>query len=323
MSHQDWAHTFNCPGCGYVLPVAVFSLLAFCANADAPPASESKAHLDTITVEAAREHEMVERKVRQFVSGIAVERRDQSLANWQREIPICFLVAGLPRADGEYMLTRLSKIATSAGAPLAPEQCKPNFFVVVTSEPDALLKAWNKRDVRLFESGDDLGGTEIRKFLGTKVPVRAWYNAEIFNSDGTPLLRSGGVGSGFDAVSAAVLNGVRINSHPTATRIFFNDVRDLASVIVLIDAPLAKGITFGQLAAYVGMVGLAEIKIDPKVSGTPSILQLFSGSAEPTPTGLTEWDEAFLKGLYHTEHRDQRQISAIKTAMVQDIAPHR
>jgi hypothetical protein len=80
--------------------------------------------LDTITVEAAREREMVVQQVNKFVSGIAVARRDQSLANWQREIPICPLVAGLPREDGEYMLMRLSKIAASVGAPLAGQSCQ-------------------------------------------------------------------------------------------------------------------------------------------------------------------------------------------------------
>src|SRR5882724_7314509 len=98
----------------YALPVVLLLLVALCAVADAPPASESKA-LDTITVEAARDHEKLERQVNKFVSGIAVERRDESLANWQPEIPMCPLVAGLPREDGEYMLTRLSQIAASAG----------------------------------------------------------------------------------------------------------------------------------------------------------------------------------------------------------------
>jgi hypothetical protein len=40
------------------------------------------------------------------------------------------------------------------------------------------------------------------------------------------------------------------------------------------------------------------------------------------PPGLSSWDEAFLKALYHTEHLDQHQISAVKTAMVGEIAPH-
>ena len=295
----------------YALPVVLLLLVAPCAVADAPPASEPKAQVDTITVEAAREHQKLERQVNKFVSGIAVERRDESLANWQPEIPMCPLVAGLPREDGEYMLTRLSQIAASAGAPLAPEHCKPNFFVVVTSEPDALLKAWSKRDVRIFENGDDHGYAEIRKFLDARVPVRAWYNAEIYNSDGTPLRYE----------SLGALKGFRVTSYAVATRIRFNTVRDLASVIVLIDAPRARGISFGQLAAYVAMVGLAQIKSDAKVSDTPSILQLFSDAGRPAPTGLTQWDQAFLKGLYHTEHLNQRQISAVKTAMIRDIAP--
>jgi hypothetical protein len=50
-------------------------------------------------------------------------------------------------------------------------------------------------------------------------------------------------------------------------------------------------------------------------------LQLFSDAGRPAPTGLTQWDQAFLKGLYHTEHLNQRQVSAVKTAMIHDIAP--
>ena len=311
MSYQHWAHKINCLGCSYAVPAVALSLLAFGAVADTPPSSERNAHLETITVEAAREHEKVERQVGEFVSDIAVARRDEALANWQREIPICLLVAGLPRADGEYMLTRLSQIAASAGAPLAKEHCKPNFFVVVTSEPDALLKAWNKRDTRMFGDG---GSTIIHKFLNANLPIRVWYNSEIYNSDGTPL-GNGDANDNFDIRNRP--NNLRAD----ASRIRFNDVRDLASVIVLIDAPRARGISFGQLAAYVGLVGFAEIKTDAKVSDTPSILQLFSNSRKQAPPGLSGWDEAFLKGLYHTEHLDQGQISAIKTAMVQDIAP--
>src|ERR1700677_2486256 len=160
MSYHHWANTITSKDRGFVLAAAVLSLLAFRVIGGAPPTSTPKAEIETITVEAARERERVAQQVNQFVSAIAVKRSDQSLANWQREIPICPWVAGLPRGDGEYMLTRLSQIAASAGAPLAPQHCKPNLYVVVTSEPDALLKAWNKRDVNLFESGDDHGGTE-------------------------------------------------------------------------------------------------------------------------------------------------------------------
>jgi hypothetical protein len=296
------------PRLGKSMRAVALTLLAWSAAAD---------QLETVTVEAAREREMVVQQVNKFVSGIAVARRDQALANWQREIPICPLVAGLSRADGEYMLKRLSEIAASVGAPLAAESCKPNLFVVVTSAPDALLKAWSKRDVTMFDTADDHGGVEIRNFLDAKLPVRAWYNVEIYNSDGTPLDHLGAA----PGLAGFAMTGVRINANSRATRIQFNDVRNLSSVIVLVDATRARGVTFGQLAAYVGMVGLAEIKIDAQAFDTPSILQLFTHSETPAPAGLSAWDDAFLKGLYHTEHLDQRQISAVKTSMVQDMMP--
>ena len=279
---------------------------------DAPPAQKS--NLDTITVETARDRKAIERQVNAFVSGIAVAPRDQSLANWQAQVPICPLVAGLPHDDGEYMLARVSKIATAAGAPVAAEHCKPNFFVIFTSEPDLLLKAWSKRDKTMF---GDSGGTAVHRFLTAPIPVRAWYNADIYNSDGTPLGSGDTQGGGFD------ISQVRVNLRAEASRIRFNDVRNLSSVIVVVDAPRARGVTFGQLAAYIAMLGLAEIRMDARAADAPaSILQLFSGAGKAAPPGLSAWDQAFLKALYHTEHLDQHQIAAVKTTMVGEIAPH-
>jgi hypothetical protein len=289
---------------------AALAALAFLARADDPAPA---AHLDSITVETARDRKAIERRVSAFVSGIAVAPRDQSLANWQSQTPICPLVAGMPREDGEYMLSRISRIAATAGAPLGEEHCKPNFYVIVTSQSDALLNAWSKRDKTMF---GDAGSTPVRQFLSASAPVRAWYNAEIYNSDGTPL------GSG-DPRGSFDISQIRTNLRAEATRIRFNDVRNLASVIVVIDAPRARGTTFGQLAAYVAMVGLAQIRLDARAADAPSsILQLFAAGGPKPPPGLSAWDEAFLKALYHTEHLDQHQLSAVKSSMTQQIAPH-
>jgi hypothetical protein len=296
----------------YLWSALTVALLAFRAIADTPPTSAPKTPVDTITVEATRERDAVRQQVSKFVSSIAVKRYEVSLADWQREIPICFLVGGLARSYGSYFLARLSEIAASVGAPLASEDCKPNFYVVVSSDPNALLKAWNKRDVSLFDSDDDFGGVEVRRFLESKSPVRAWYNAALYDSDGKPIFSQ----------DFGIWQGMRVVPG-RATRIRHSAVRDLRSVIVLVDAPRAKGVSYSQLAAYIAMVGLAEIKTDANVSETPSILQLFADSKQPAPAGLSKWDEAFLKGLYRTEHLDQDQLGDIKTEMVDEIAPRR
>jgi hypothetical protein len=298
--------------------LACWGILAALPSVAADP---PKAQLDTVTVEAAKDRKALERQVSSFVSGIAVAPYEESLADWQPSVPPCPLVAGLPREDGEYMLARISKIAQAAGAPLADEHCKPNLFIIVTSQVDALFKAWGRRDPGMF--GDmPHGGTVVHKFLHSSTPVRAYYNASIVNSDGTAL-------GGGDAEGSSITQGsstateARWNLRAEATRIQFNDVRDLASVIVIIDGPRAKGVTFGQLAAYVAMIGLAEIRVDARAGDAPtSILQLFAGSGKAPPPGLSPWDEAFLKALYHIEHLDQHQLARVKTAMVGEIAPH-
>jgi len=54
------------------------------------------------------------------------------------------LVAGLPRDKGEFVLARLSQVASDAGIPLAPEKCAPNFLVVVTPDPDEMRRLLNE-----------------------------------------------------------------------------------------------------------------------------------------------------------------------------------
>jgi hypothetical protein len=274
------------------------------AAADTPaPADQTKANIDSTTIEAAKDRAAVEQRVRTFVNAIAVKPGDESLARWQNQIPLCPLVAGMPKADGEYILSRVSKIATAAGAPLAPPNCKGNFFVVVTSDPEGVIKAWGKRDVRIFGDETDQGGTKIREFQSSS-PVRVWYNTEFYKLDGTPL---------------GNLEG-RTDDSARATRIEINNYRALSSVIAIVDTRRMKDVSFGQVAAYVAMVGLAQIRPQANVTGAPTILNLFDVSGK-APPALTAWDESFLKAVYQTRITDKAQMAEIKTAMVQDVAP--
>jgi hypothetical protein len=282
------------------------AVLLFCVSANAQSTTAAPApRIDTITVEAARHREAVERQVKAFVAQIAAKPYDSPLARWQTVVPMCPLVAGLSHEDGEYVLARVSKIAAAAGAPLAPEHCKPNLYIVVSADPDALLKAWSRRDVWMFGDEPDQGGTKIRKFLNSNSPIRVWYNAELYSDDGIPLGNTEG----------------RANFRARATRIVFNETRDLTSALIMVDGPRARDVNFGQIASYIAMIGLAEIRADADVRDAPTILQLFSSSKNERPAGLSTWDQAFLKALYHTEHSDKQQLSEIKTVMVEEIAP--
>jgi len=144
--------------------------------------------------------------------------------------------------------------------------------------------------------------TLIRQFESATSPIRVWYNAELYDDDGRRL---------------------RGSASGTASNIKFSSMRDLTSIIVIVDTQRVResGVTFGQIAAYIAMVGLAELRSDPKIGAAPTILSLFSTSGRERPSGLTSWDQAYLEALYHTSHWDRMQLAEIKTSVMNDLAP--
>ena len=301
--------------------VTALALSSWTAGAEAPKSTAEAADkpgLDQITVEAQRERAIVEHQVSHYVSAISAAPFHESLARWTT--PICPLVAGLPREHGEFVLTRVSQIATDAGVPLAPEHCRGNFYVIVTADPDALLKAWIKRDISIF---GDAGGTKIRAFLKSSSPIRVWYNADLNTAHGLPLTAHDGSDFGSVAMGPTMgggpLDGVPANDHALGFRLEHDEVRGLSSAIVVVDSRRARGVSFGQLADYVALIGLAELRLDADVGDATTILQLFSGSGKEPPAGLSPWDQSFLKALYHTEQSDVMQLSEIKISIVRDV----
>jgi hypothetical protein len=143
------------------------------------------------------------------------------------------------------------------------------------------------------------GGTVVRRFLTASTPVRVWYNVAYTHVDGLPMAMSSG--------TAGAWGG--------------SGVRDLWSVIVLVDARKTTGVSFGQLSAYIAMAGLAQIRLDAKLDDASTILQLFSEARKAPLNGLSPWDQAYLKALYHTAHSDKMQLSEIKISMMREIAP--
>ena len=147
----------------------VFSMCAALAVLTSLANFVSADSIDTITVEAQRDRAKLEREVNTFVSSMIVPpyRYDESLWRWHDKV--CPLVAGLNKEQGEFILARLSEIAKTAGAPLGSETCKPNLYVVVTPDPELLLKQWWRRDIDLF---DGEAGPTVKRFLETPRPIR-------------------------------------------------------------------------------------------------------------------------------------------------------
>ena len=123
------------------------------SESTAAPAGSASEPLQEVTVTARRAE--LAPLVREFVDQIAGPENggNAGLARWGVP-PVCPLVSGLARQDGEYILERLSEVARVAGVPLAGEHCRPNLYILVTAQPEDLLRGMERRN-RPFTFGYD------------------------------------------------------------------------------------------------------------------------------------------------------------------------
>lgn len=320
-----------------ILPLLLFlSLPALCPTAPAAGAAaggqaasqapQTATTLSKITINGLREHEL-RLKVDRFVAAVvAPPPSHQSLLRWNK--PICPLVVGLPRDMGELILAHISQAARDAHAPLAGRHCQANLFVVVTPQPDAVLKQWMARNPPV-DTGQGIAPLEA--FLHSKGPIRVLYNPQPGCAGGASrpgsaaLMNSVGIPS--PGISKYAAAGPPGGMGPTNcdnsidTHLLYGDIRSIAYAILVADTNQLhrQHVTLGQLADYVSLAGLADISLDADGAGVPTILRLFH---DPNPPkGLTPWDRALLYSLYNTSQSGRLQMTDMEVAMVRRISP--
>jgi hypothetical protein len=267
--------------------------------------------LQEVTVRAHRIE--LEKRVSKFVNQIAEQQNlDEGLARWHRLV--CPLVSGLPREDGEFILGRVSEIARDAGVKLGNEQCKPNLYILVTPQPAALLKEMEKRN-RDFTFGRYALPDPVDEFIASPRPVRVWQVTDFETSEGLPMLAVQGRCPTIDGMIP------RCNPHAQGNPARFDTVWTVLRVFVVVDRSRLRATSRGQLADYVAMVGLADIKPGAHLGDAPTILKLFDGEPQAAPAAMSDWDAAFLKSLYATDSSSKQQRNQMARQMVGEIAP--
>ncbi len=313
--------------------------LVSAASAEPPPATSSSS-LPQVTIQAQRA--AIEEQAREFVGKVsgsswASADDDHPLELWR--IPACVAVAGLQRPQGELVYGRVTRTMSDAGAPVGKNGCAPNLIIVMTTEPEIFLRAWRKRDRRLFGAASP---SLVNQFFDRPLPVRAWYNTSYSGEDGSPGTTSsplsssaaaGGGGGGGMGESGGALSSTQFQAMlaeiPTfrapygGTRLRLTAVPDLSSTIVVVDLKQCEGFSWGALADYIAMAALTNVDLHANFSDVPSILALFGEPADKRDAGLTDWDRSYLKALYHTNRMSRLQRVQIREAMVRDMEPGR
>jgi len=293
------------------LAVSAFAGVRAATDQSAPRDTSSDSNeVQEVTVTAQRA--TLTARVTAFVSKITKAPFEGGMALWR--IPVCPLVSGVPREDGEFILDRVSDVARVDGIPLGGENCHPNLFILVSKQPQEMLREMSKRNV-WFTFGFGAHPSEIGEFISKAGPVRVLYRD-------FPSILCQNPPCEIPTVSAAKVgpitmagDGWYFDGHSAKYQVVWQVFR----VFVIVDASQVKGVTLGQFADYVSLVGLAELKPADTLADAPTILKLFSGAPQAAPAGMTDWDQAFLKSVYTTDQSSHGQRVHVVRAMVSQM----
>jgi hypothetical protein len=126
-------------------------------------------------------------------------------------------------------------------------------------------------------------------------------------------------GSPFDLGANRMKN---TNQHAIDSRIEFTDVHVLDSALVIVNAKRLEALQYGQLGRQRCNGWICRGVSRRRYRERASILQLFAtrGEHRSIPGGLTNWDEAFLSGLYGTSQVSTMQRAAITRVMLDTVS---
>lgn len=243
-----------------------------------------------------------------FVAEVSAPSANGRLARWDRKI--CPGVVGLKAPYGQALIDRIAAVAGAVGLETGAPGCRPNMVIIATDDSQTLAQSIVDQNPAAFarwERGMSRGDRALKGFVETPTPVRWWHVTRTKTAEGESYTQG---------------SGVRVRS---ASRLRATTRDDFDHVIILVDVKRVGVIRFEALADYIAMIGLAQIEPDVNIGDARSIIGLFEErdrGTEPA-TGLTEWDAAYLLGLYGANRdvvRGSRQEREIAKAMLKQLA---
>ena len=233
-----------------------------------------------------------------FVEGVAAPNRHRGLARWDSRV--CVGAVNLAHEPAQYLVDRVSTVALDLGLETGAPGCTPNVIIVATADPDGLaqgLAETNRRAMRPGGAGMDRGGAAFERFQSSDSAVRWWQVSMPVDSEtGNPATRIPGdcrQPCEGPADFAPIINV----SH--ASRLTTQIVDEILRTVVILDIDKVSTVSAQQLADYIAMVTFAQIVPDADASDYASVLNVFE--APQSADGLTQWDIAYLEGLYQAQ----------------------
>ena len=272
----------------------------------APVSASEPTDLGDVVVQGRRLLDMTE----DFVREVGQPARGRGLARWHDGV--CVGVANLQTETAQYIADRVSTVAQDIGLTTGSPGCDPSILIVATTDANAFTEQFVAMRPRLFvlgASGTDRGYNALREFKTTERPVRWWNVSVPTDSDtGAVAVRFPGDVNSNGAGPGSVMQYAPHTHVRSVSRISTQIVDVSKRSFIIIDIDKIQGANLSQLADYLAMVSLAQINPDADTSGYATVLNLFD--APEQVQGLTQWDRAYLKGLYDAQRTRSNETSA-------------
>lgn len=274
---------------------ALFVAVIACA----PMAAAQQSDEDDIVVTAP----VIEEAARTFAREVsAPPSREDQLARFENRV--CPGVVGLGQRQAQFMVDRIAQRALEIDLEVGRPGCKANVLVLVTAdgasaarsiveEQEYLMASDNLRE-NLNTRGDDA----LQDFIATSRPVRWWHVAQTETTDGDVLGHTNPYGR-TRSTNMQEFRGAEV-TRPSGSnfgRLSRRTLQAMRNVVVIIDTQRVGDVRLDALADYVAMVALAQTEPGADTAGYDTILNLFSETRDGQ-SGMTEWDLAYLQGLY-------------------------
>lgn len=200
------------------------------------------------------------------------------------EDPICPGVVGLKLEAAEQMVDRIRETAADFGRRLAPiGNCEANLIVAFVEDGRAFARRMQRENGWLYA---ELSASDRETVLNDAGPARAILRVRARSRDGMPIARR-----------ENLVSPPQTEMWMAHSKIYTATRNDILYSLVLIDREAVGGMALAQLADYALYRSLTRTLPQTPETRADSILSLFDGGAS-RPTGLTEFDRAYLTELY-------------------------
>ena len=238
---------------------------------------------------------------------VAVSRHGQ-LARFEKKV--CPMVVGLPDGLSEKAARMVKANIVALGGDVGDAGCQVNALALFVDRPRDLLVGLNASEPSFFQ----MTPRAFDNFVRDTKPYYSWTITDTFGARGEILKRMTSltykVGNGFVTLPISGDSAVVVKNGNANRRITTNVRQEVELSMLAIDLDDSEGKTLRQLADFIALNLMVEVKPGAGGKDPTSILSLFEArpADAPIPASMSDLDRGIVRGFYSQKHNNRTAI---------------